>query len=320
LQHILGETNRGTLLLRDELAGFLSFGRYGNDKGTAERAFYLESYEGGRYTVHRATKDSFHIEVNGLTVFGRIQPERLSDFKDLQNDGLLQRFITVAAAKATVGKPLGAITGKDDFDQLITRLTKLPGRSYTTTKEGSDVVRRMETDGIELATLTDYGLGFSGFCGKLHGTLARLALILHLLEQPDLSITLIQPDTVLRAERLVRNFVLPHVLNFYGTLAPERLDRTRSVADWLLTGAPVKIRSSDFGKHTRSCRGLSLADLNDALDPLVTGGWLEPVSPFPGNREWKLNAGVREAMAHRVTAAAERREQNRKLAETIGKS
>lgn len=46
LQLILATNSRGTLLLKDELAGFFDFGRYAGGAGAAERAFYLESYEG----------------------------------------------------------------------------------------------------------------------------------------------------------------------------------------------------------------------------------------------------------------------------------
>jgi hypothetical protein len=317
LQMILAETDRGTLMLRDELAGFFAFGRYAAAQTAGERAFYLESYEGRSYTVHRIGRDSLYIAVNGLTVYGHIQPDRLSEFEGLENDGLLQRLIPIRAAKAQAGRALGEIQAKAAFDATIGRLTDLRGRSYRTTQEGGDIIRQMECDGIGFAEITDYGIGFQGFCGKLHGTLARLALILHLLEDPDPELTVISPDTVLRADHLLRDFVLPHAVDFYSTLAHDRVERTRDIAGWLLTSAPVRLRASDFGKYVRPCRGLSLAELNEALDPFVTGGWLEPKIPFPTNREWKLDVRVRSAMAHRIAAATARRDEKRQMFERL---
>jgi hypothetical protein len=93
LQMILAENDRGTLLLRDELAGFFEFGRYSKNSGDAERGFYLESYEANPCTVLRVGNDrreSVYIEVNGLTIFGLIQPARLDDISHrlkLDSDG-----------------------------------------------------------------------------------------------------------------------------------------------------------------------------------------------------------------------------------------
>jgi hypothetical protein len=318
VQMALSRTDRGTMLLYDELAAFLAFGRYAKDGGLSERAFYIESYEGRPYTVHRVTRDSFQIAVNGLTIFGLIQPERLKKFPDLQDDGLLQRFITYRAAPAVPGKKLdGEITGKEEFDAVIERLAELFGHEYRTTNEGSDVIRRMEADGVEYAGFTDYGEGFSGFCGKLHGTVARLALILHLLKDPAPDSRLIHPDTVLAADRLVRKFVLPCAVNFYATLFPDRIDLTRDIAAWLLTSAPQRVRASDFGRHLRACRGLDGKALMQALDPLVTGGWLSPEDPFPSNRVWHLDPQVRTVMSHRVAEATARREELRTLFKRI---
>lgn len=321
VQLVLGRTLRGALYKRDELAGFFAFGRYGNDtKGAAERAFYLESYEARTYSVFRIGRDTLHIAVNGLTIFGSTQPTRLTQFRGLEDDGLLQRFITVCAIPPSLGRKLGAISGKAAFDAVIDRLTVEPGREYQSTPGGSEIIRRMEALALDLSALTDYGPGFAGFCGKLHGTLARLALILHLLDDPGASRSVPIPTSAIeRADRLVREFVLPHVRNFYATLSPEPLDLVRSIAAWLLTDAPTRITASDFGKHVRVCRGLSLAQLNTALDPLVGGGWLHPEIQFPSNRVWMLDPRVRAAMAYRTALAREQRERNRRLAESIGK-
>jgi hypothetical protein len=317
VQIALASTDRGTMLLKDELAGLFGFGRYGKEGAPAERSFYLESYEGGPYTVLRVTRDSLYIPVNAVTIFGHIQPDRLSEFPGLENDGLLQRFMAILPARASAGRARGAITGKAEYDASIIHLTQLTdGRSYQTTPEGGEIIRQMERDAIDYSTIADYGIGFQGFCSKLHGTTARIAQILHLLDDPD--VVVIPTGTVERADRVMRRFVLPQAIKFYATISSKRVEIILTIAGWLLTSAPMRIRASDFSKHIRACRDLSRKQLNEVLEPLVTGGWLEPKTPFPTNREWRLIEGVRSVMAHRIAAAMERREELRRLWERIG--
>jgi hypothetical protein len=320
VMRILAENPRGLLVLRDELSAFFGFGRYNKDKGAGERAFYLESYEGGPYTVHRVTSRSFHIQVNAISVFGFIQPERLASFKDLDSDGLLQRFFLLLARPARVSRDIGPIPGKDKFDIAIKKVTEMPQLDFTTNAEGTAIIREMESDAVAFCTYSDLGAAFQGFCGKLHGSLARLALVLHLLEELAKDAwTLVQPETIARADKLVRNFIIPHAHAAHASLVPDKVERTKDIAAWLLTKAPVSIRASDIVANVRSCRGLTdPAELNKALEPLTTGGWLEPEIPFPTNRKWTLHLQVREALAHRVAQAVERREQMRQLWERIG--
>jgi hypothetical protein len=317
VQITLADTDRGTLYKRDELAGFLGcFGRYNQDKGFAERSFYLESFEGGPYNVLRIGRDSIHIHVNGLTVYGCIQPDRLKQFADLEDDGLLQRFIAYRARSAVLSRPVGSIPGKTEFDNTIAKLADMPGRPYRpyrSTKESTDIIRKLEADALDYASLTDLGPGFSGFCAKLHGTLARLALILHMLKHPDPDVTMIDPNTVSQADRIVRGFILPSAVDFYHGVSEKRVERTRSIASWLLTSAPDVIRASDFGKYVRACRDLSAAELNAALEPLITGDWLDPETPWPSNRAWHLNRAVRSVFAARAEEVKTRGELSRQL-------
>jgi hypothetical protein len=206
---MLATSGAGGFMMRDELAAFFGgFGRYSRGGGAPERAFYLQSYDGGPYSVHRATKPPVFIDECGLTVYGHIQPTRLDKFlPDLLTDGLLQRFIVVLPTVATVAKPLnGKITGKAKFDTAINTLLELKslyGREYHPHAQACiDRIRKMERDALALTELSDYGLGFSGFCGKLHGTTARIAFVLHLLDYPDAEMKIIAAETVERADQL----------------------------------------------------------------------------------------------------------------------
>jgi hypothetical protein len=60
-------------------------------------------------------------------------------------------------------------------------------------------------------------------------------------------------------------------------------------------------------------------EISDALDPLVTGGWLEPEAPHPSNRSWTIHPALRDSMAEHVELQRVRREEARQLVASIGK-
>src|SRR5690606_21503852 len=75
LSNILLDNPNGIMIIRDELAGWLSslqkFGREG------DREFYLESWNGyGSYTVDRVGRGTIHIPSLCLSIFGGIQPSK----------------------------------------------------------------------------------------------------------------------------------------------------------------------------------------------------------------------------------------------------
>lgn len=317
LQTILAASDRGTFMLRDEMAGLLEFGRYTQGKGgAAERAFYLQAYEGGHYTVSRLGRDSIHIEVNGVTIYGSIQPDRLADFPDLAKDGLLQRINMIRAANTEASQAEVTVKGLDVIGHCIDQLTRIGWHQYATTPDGSALIRKTELLGRQFATLPDLGQGFQGTCSKLHGTHARYAFLLHLLIAPQAQT--IATDTVERAQRCVHDFLLPHARDFYSSLSSSPTQRLRDIAGWVLTKAPMRFRAGDVTANVRSCRGIGSKELSDAIDPLVTGNWVEPETPFPNNRAWLIHPQLREVLATRREAERARREAIRSLCVQLG--
>ena len=139
----------------------------------------------------------------------------------------------------------------------------------------------------------------------MHGQHARLALILHLMEAP--AERQIADDVVERAGRLMLEYLLPNAYKFYCTLPDSGLALLRSVAGWLLTKAPARFTAGNVQQGVATCAHKPLKFIQDALDPLVTGGWLEPETEYPTNRAWTLIDGVREAFAERGKTERERR-------------
>ena len=158
---------------------------------------------------------------------------------------------------------------------------------------------------------------FRGTCSKLHGTHARYALVLHLLDNPDQEV--IPTATVERAAILIREFLLPQARDFFANLTGSPQQRLRDAAGWILTRPGKRLLASDVTASVRSCRGIGTKELGELLDPLVPGGWLEPETPFPNNRAWMVHPRLREAFAERTETERARREETRRLFRQIGR-
>jgi len=94
---ILGENERGVLIFRDELRGFLrTLDKIGHENA---RAFYLEAWNGsGSYSYDRVGRGTLYIKSACVSLFGTIQPGPLQSYLngaltgDEGDDGLIQRF------------------------------------------------------------------------------------------------------------------------------------------------------------------------------------------------------------------------------------
>jgi hypothetical protein len=198
------------------------------------------------------------------------------------------------------------------------------------------MTRATEAEAKNFAMITDYGLGWKGFCAKSHGTHARCTLILHLLGNPgsargqsgladQFRPEIVPAETVHRAGRLNR-YLLHHARDFYSLIPNGRMDLLRDIAGWLLTkpagtpGGAERILASDLTYAVRGCRPLGSKGIADVLDPFVTGGWLEPESDFPSNRAWTLNPAIRAAFAVREVAERERRRLVREAIHKLGQA
>jgi hypothetical protein len=96
LGELLRDNPRGLLIVRDELVGLMaSWEREGRE---GDRAFFLEAYNGDQsFDTDRIGRGHIHIPNLCLSLFGGIQPDKLTAYLDmatgaLGNDGMLQRF------------------------------------------------------------------------------------------------------------------------------------------------------------------------------------------------------------------------------------
>jgi hypothetical protein len=121
---ILAQQPRGTLQMRDELAGWLEgMQRYAG--GGTDRPFWLEAFGGRGFTVERMGREPLTIDRLSIGVLGGIQPDRLKSllFKS-DDDGLLARFLPIWPEPAPLRRPQ-AWADEALMDNALARLLAL---------------------------------------------------------------------------------------------------------------------------------------------------------------------------------------------------
>ena len=186
---IVSRQPRGTLLARDELAGWLQgMTRYSG--GGSDRPFWLEAYGGRGYTVERMGRDPVHIDRLSIGVVGGIQPDRLKSllFKS-DDDGLLARFLPVWPNPAPIKRP----DEGDDGGFLDMALARLLALDLVTDEKGETRPWLVPFTEETRALLDDFRRAVRGweagaeglllsFTGKLPGLAVRLSLVLAYLD------------------------------------------------------------------------------------------------------------------------------------------
>jgi hypothetical protein len=309
LGEIIARSDRGTLVWRDEIAGWIgSMEKYSGGKASmADRAFWLQAFDGGPYMIDRVQRGEIRVGNLSVSLLGGIQPKRLQELHGLTSDGLAQRFLpcivtpsafrqdipvkdVADAYKATLQACIKIVPMRDDDGNLVPLLLD---------DDAIDVMRGLHSElhDLELASSGLAG-GFDAFVGKLAGLSGSLTLILHLAEDPSVAVSKPVPRRIVENVRmLVMEFLVPHALEFYRTA--ERMtsgEVHQKVAGYILTSGKDRFTPSDFTANVACLRGLSPFDLNQKLGGLVTGGWLIPIVKGPLPSAWNLNPKVHERM------------------------
>jgi hypothetical protein len=312
LADLLSRTNRGILVVRDELAGWIGgmdkYNASGRDR-SSDRAFWLESWNGGPQTYDRVLRGEIFIPNLSTSFLGGIQPKKLAQLQGLTDDGLLQRFVPILMQAPSAPADIDCKQAKEAYHTLIRELIKLPDQNLRVTPTAIDVMAELQQHLFKLeqvgGALPD---GFEGFVGKLAGIAGALVIILHLINEPAKAVKNFVGGTVVEnVRRLVMNFLLPHAYEFYCLQTGEN-DRLRKLAGYILLSGLERLRLADLTTNVRDCRGKSVREVNEKVSPLVAGGWLAPSDPGPLCRSWIVNRrGIDQQFATRMTSVRQSR-------------
>lgn len=300
LAMILSGNPAGTLMVRDELAGWLNFDKYSN----GNRAFWLESFGGRPFVVDRLKNAGKPISLpfTGVSVVGGIQPDRLCD--DLlggADDGLIARFLWVWPDKVPFGRPKGTV----DATRLEYTYRALDGVAWGRSENGDlahltlpltdQAAHLFENWGKQQqADADDAGPLYKGTVGKMPGIVLRLALVIEYLRWADGGGS--EPVTVSHlslaaALELADDYIKPMALRVYGDAALPPVERNAAtLARHIVKNKVARLNGRDIRREWR-LPGLKTADaVKDALDLLVDAEWLRPAPGRDGETAGRQRA------------------------------
>jgi len=287
--------NSGVAVVADELAGWIaSHDQYRGGKG-ADREHFTSIWSNETVQVHRLGRDTVFVPDPVVSVIGGIQPDRLRELRNRSgaSDGFVDRFILIrhdlrpsrwrdeGLSNKTLA-PLVELVRKLDALPAIARPAMEADRAAVHLTPDADPKWGEWFDrNAEIIEHTD-GL-LRGSYLKLPMQLGRIALVLHLLWNPDDPLRMLSRDELLLAIEVVE-FVRIHLQRSLGLVTgSHRREVASKVMDAILELNRDLERKGPITKREIQRRvdrrqefmgeGASKR-LDDVLDHLEECGWI----------------------------------------------
>lgn len=304
---IHADNPRGLMRSTDELAGMLeTMGAYKRGGG-GDRSTMLRLFEGEQIRVDRVGSGSTFAERALMGVLATTQPDKLAPMvRDLQSDGLLQRFLFVLSARtgrASIDEePDHAAMA--DYRRLIKHLASaeyiFPG-PIQIAAEARGAINAFIDQVLALAEIPGASAAWKGHVDKWEKFSARIILNFHAAEQFSVSGEVdpsqkVPPETVQRALSFCR-FMLRHQLSFYNSyFEPDTTHaETVGLAGYLLAHPDVKDLTR---RGVYQARGALKGPQNrrtllQVTSSLEAAGWLQETSrDEQGASAWRVNPRI----------------------------
>lgn len=317
---LLANNPRGLLLFRDELIGL--FSTWDREHHESDRAFYLEAWNGtNSYTADRIGRGTVYVENNCVSVFGGIQPTKLTSYlhaamRGANNDGLVQRLQILVYpdeprtwtlvdapidhhAKQTAMRAIQTLATMDfrqygaygDEGQRIPHFRFSTGAQPIFYEWLGQLEKRLRTEEDEPV--------IQEHLGKYRSLMPSLALIFHLLDAASAPPSSPHGVGKIHAEMAAAwcEYLEAHARRIYGLVTNTSVQAAARLAGKLSKGAlPARFTARDVYR-----KGWSFLEDRDviekACEELVERGWLreELTPPGPGQRgktEYVVNPKV----------------------------
>jgi putative DNA primase/helicase len=302
LAQILSGNPSGTRHLRDELSGWLtSFDRY----TPGGRDFWIEAYGGRPFVIDRkGSPEPTFVPFNGVSVTGGIQPEKLADAllgRGKPDDGLVARFLWAWPDRRPYQRPtrcgdpaaLSAVYGRlDALDWGVGPDCSQVPIVLPLDPDAEDLFSEFERENSEANE--DSGGLFKSFCGKLPGTLARLALISELTRwafEGGPEPRSISSRAIGAAADFIDGYAKPSALRVYGDAGLPPVERHAALlARYVRRHSLRRLNARDIYRNA-NIPGLRDAEpTNEALSFLVEADWLRPAGSRAGSSPGRQSA------------------------------
>lgn len=301
-QEVLKDSPGGVLCLQDEMSGwFGAMDKYsGGGRGAAkDRAFWLQAFNGGAYSVDRIGRGSSFVPNLSISLLGGIQPDAIRKVAaDAVDDGLLQRIFPIILPPANVGVDAPRPLSTHKYKTLIDRLHQLPATHFVFSDEAQEIRNRLEHEHLKLQAIELLNPKLAAHVGKYDGLFARLCVIWQAIEAP--SVNAVSEATATRVATFLHKFFLPHAVAFFaGTLGfSKRQGDVEAVAGFILAHGKQVLSRRDVMRGDRKMRDLEAEGATKVLEQLEALGWLtEMPGPRSSSSRWTVNPRCHELFA-----------------------
>lgn len=218
---IAADRPQGVVLHLDEMASWLR--KMADPRSGEDRSCWVQAYESKPYVMDRVGSGTIRADNLACSIFGNIQPRVFRKLlPSLNEDGLVQRFIPVIlrAGATRRGEPIPAyMTHEQQWEDTLRFLFALPTMEYRLSEAAYKIFRQFQSDYERQKhdeRITRAGYAYITAFGKLEGTCGRLALILHMLEEPY-SLEVSGP-LMLRVVKIIWDYIVPSMRYTYTTI------------------------------------------------------------------------------------------------------
>ncbi len=326
LSDVMADNPQGVMVYRDELAGwFGSMDAYNAKGNSKDRAFWLEAYNGGVKRIDRVTRGHIIVENCSACLLGGIQPEIFAKkVKDVEGDGLLQRFMVVVASPAQQDedRPANAqaLTAYTDLIEALQRMQPAFDAQPFRLSEEAQMVRREWINIVQQMVLKrSVPHAMLAYLGKWDGHFARLLLTFHMINYVGNGVRpapIIEENAAMQVCEFMECVLLPHAMEFYDNVlsTSDHQRHARWVAGLILSKRMERIDLRDVQMSYREYRSLDEADKRRLWGHLEDSGWIRAAPDARLNRSirmptrWDVNPVLLETFVERRGIEIDQRE------------
>lgn len=311
LHEILTANPAGTLLVRDELTGWLAqLDRQGRE---GERQFSLQAWNGdGSFTIDRIGRGSLFVPAVCISLIGNIQPARLRSYlaqsaeNAVVDDGMVQRF--QALVWPDISGDWKNVDRKPQSSALKTaaeiygKLVAIPVENPVAVRfdaEAQEIFNDWRTT-LETRLRKDPGTApqMLAHLAKYRSLMPSIAALLELADIDDFSRgAVISPDHAVAAVAWCR-YLESHAWRVYSCIVSPQCYAARELARHLQEGHP-KSSFTARDVYVKGWRGLDTPTcVTDALAILEASNWVRKAPKPPGaaggrpTESWHVNPKV----------------------------
>lgn len=273
----------GVGVVQDELTAWIGgMEKYNGPKGgLANRAFWLQSHNGGYYSFDRITRESGSAENIGTSIVGGIQPDVIRKIaQEATDDGLIQRFVPIILLPAVESMDVEMPDVETEYDRLVMSLFNIQPRAALLQfdDEAQAIRAELERKHLRLQSLEVMSAQLASHIGKYDGLFGRLCVLWHCIETQDQGrvADVISGDVARRVAAFMNDFLLPHAIKFYAEIIGlgARDSRVKDVADFILAHPEHKVLNvALLQKSVRSLRDLDKREAITVMQILSAYGW-----------------------------------------------